>query len=129
MNTASNFRNKTVATLLAGLGGTFGLHRFYLMGARRGLPWLYVAFCWTLIPMFAGFIEALTFALKPDAQWDAQWNAESGRTSDSGWFVILVAVLIFFGGATLLMTLIAFGIGRYVGSGESFLSALPSLIG
>jgi len=126
MNSPSTFKSKTVATLLAGLGGTLGLHRFYLMGARRWQPWLYVACCWTLIPMFSGFIEALTFALKPDAQWDARWNADAGRTSDSGWFVIFVAVLIFFGGATLLMTLIAFGIGRYVGSGESFLSMLTS---
>ena len=121
----SAFRNKTIATLLAGLGGTFGLHRFYLAGSRR-LPWLYVAFCWTLVPTFAGFIEALTFALMPDEKWDARWNASTGRTSDSGWFVILLAVLTFFGGATLLMTLIAFGIGRVVGSDESFFSMLAT---
>jgi TM2 domain-containing membrane protein YozV len=114
------FKNKTIATLLAGLGGTFGLHRFYLQGGRGLLPWLYVAFFWTLIPTFAGFIEALTFALMPDERWDARWNAASGRTSDSGWLVIFLAVLIFSGGATLLMTLLSFAIGRYVGSGESF---------
>jgi TM2 domain-containing membrane protein YozV len=117
---SSTFKNKTIATLLAGLGGTFGLHRFYLQGGRRLLPWLYILFFWTLIPTFAGFIEALTFALMPDERWDARWNADKGRTSDSGWLVILLAVLIFSGGATLLMTLLSFAIGRYVGSGESF---------
>ncbi len=116
------FKNKTLATLLASAGGTFGLHRFYLEGAGRLLPWLYVAFCWTSIPTFAGFIEALRFALTPDERWDARWNAEAGRSSASGWLAILLAVLTLLGGMTLLMTLLSFAIGRWVGSGESFLS-------
>jgi TM2 domain-containing membrane protein YozV len=118
--TPPRFTNKTVAVLLAALGGTFGLHRFYLQGPRRPLPWLYVALCWTLLPTFSGFIEALVFALTPDEKWDARWNAATGRTSKSNWFVILIAMLTFLGGATLLMTLIAFAIGRMVGSDESF---------
>lgn len=118
--TAHPFRNKTVATILAALGGTFGLHRFYLQGTRRRITWLYPLFCWTLIPTFAGFIEALTFALTPDEKWDARWNAGSDRRSDSGWPVVLLAVATFFGGVLLLMTLIAFAIGRVVGSGETF---------
>ncbi len=114
------FRDKTIATLLAALGGTLGLHRFYLSGAGRALPWLYVAFCWTLVPTFAGVVEALRFALTPDARWDERWNADAGRSSASGGFVILVAVATFAGGVTLLMTLLSFTIGRWVGSGESF---------
>lgn len=119
--TQARFRDKTIATLLAALGGTFGAHRFYLAGPRRLLPWLYVAFAWTLVPTFAGFVEALVFALTPDEKWDARWNAATGRTSASGWPVILLAVLTFLGGMTLLMTLLSFAIGRAVGSGESFL--------
>ena len=114
------FRNKTLATLLAAVGGTFGVHRFYLVGPHRLLPWLYVAFFWTMIPTFAGFVEALRFALTPDERWDARWNAGSGRTSDSGWLVILLAILTMTGGVTLLMTVLSFAIGRYVGSGETF---------
>ncbi len=116
------FKNKTLATLLAALGGTFGLHRFYLTGAARLLPWLHVVFFWTLIPTFAGFIEALRFALTPDDRWDARWNHDSGRSSASGWPVILLAVLTLLGGTTLLMTVLSFAIGRYVGSGETFFS-------
>jgi TM2 domain-containing membrane protein YozV len=116
----SRFRNKTIATALAAFGGTFGLHRFYLDGARRLAPWLSVAFSWTMIPTFVGFVDALRFALTPDERWDARWNADAGRTSDSSWFVILLAVLTFSGGVTLLMTLLSFAIGRYVGSGETF---------
>jgi TM2 domain-containing membrane protein YozV len=114
------FRNKTVATLLAAVGGTFGLQRFYLAGGSRWTPWLFVAFCWTMIPTFVGFIDAVRYALTPDERWDARWNADAGRTSDSGWFVILLAVLTFSGAMTLLMTLLSFAIGRYVGSGETF---------
>ncbi len=120
--TTVHFRNRTVATALAALGGTFGLHRFYLVGPRRPLPWLYVVFAWTLVPTFAGFVEALVFALMPDEKWDARWNAGTGRHSANGWFVILLAVLTFLGGATLLMTILSFVIGRAVGSGESFFS-------
>ena len=113
------FRNKTLATLLAAVGGTFGLHRFYLPGPRW-LPWLYVLTCWTLIPTFVGFVEALRFALTPDERWDARWNAGSERRSDSGWPVIALAVLTMVGSVTLLMTVLAFVIGRAVGSGETF---------
>jgi TM2 domain-containing membrane protein YozV len=120
MTTDSSFRNKTVATALAALGGTFGLHRFYLQQSNTLLPWLYVVFCWTLIPTFAGFVEALRFALTPDERWDARWNAGSARRSRSSWFVILLAALTFFGAVLLLMTLLSFAIGRYVGSAETF---------
>lgn len=117
-----NFKNKTIATLLASLGGTLGLHRFYLHGAKRLLPWLYPLFSWTLIPTFIGFLEAVRFALTPDAKWDAQWNATSSERNRSGWLVIIVAALTLLGSMVLLMTLISFGLGSYYGAGESFVS-------
>lgn len=124
-----DFKNKTVATLLASLGGTLGLHRFYLCGYRRLLPWLYVGFAWTLVPTFAGFIEALRFALTPDDRWDAKWNAASPTKNHSGWLVIVVAALTLFGAMVLFMTLISFGLGRYFGAGESFVSwSVPSAL-
>ena len=118
--TMQRFRNKTAATLLSALGGTFGLHRFYLDGARSIRPWLYPAFAWTLVPLFVGFVEALRFALTPDERWDARWNAGLARQSHSGWPVILFAVLTFFGGMVLLMTLISFALSRHYGTGETF---------
>ena len=114
------FRNKTWAALLAALGGTVGAHRFYLEGGRRLRPWLYVLFCWTTIPTFVGFIEALRFALMPDERWDARWNPGSARVNRSGWQAVLIAVLTLAGGVTLLMTVLSFAIGRAVGSGETF---------
>jgi len=114
-----SFRDKTVAASLAAFGGTLGLHRFYLDGARRWLPWAYVAFSWTLVPTFAGFIEALRIALTPDERWDARWNAGSTRRSHSGWPVILLAVFTLLGGAVLLMSLLSFALSRWSGSGET----------
>ena len=123
-----NFKNKTIATLLASLGGTFGLHRFYLHGAARIVPWLYPAFAWTLIPTFAGFIEALRFALTPDEKWDRQWNADATIANHSGWLVIIAAALTLLGSMVLLMTLISFALARYHGAGESFLSQVAMTI-
>ncbi len=122
-----SFKNKTIATILASLGGTLGLHRFYLGGARRPLPWLYPLFSWTLVPTFAGFIEALRFALTPDAKWDKQWNADATAANHSGWLVIIVAALTLLGGTVLLMTLISFALARYHGAGESFLSRVVTI--
>lgn len=116
----SAFKNKTVVTLLAALGGTLGLHRFYLCGAKNWKPWIYVLFCWTLIPTVAGWIEALRFALTPDEQWDERWNAESNRKNHSGWAVIIIAGLTLLGGAGSLMTLLSFGLAAYFGAGEGF---------
>ena len=94
MNARTAFKNKTLTTLLATLGGALGLHRFYLHGTAfwpaYGYPavtaiGMLAALVWlpllaiALLPMFTGFIEALMFGLTPDAKWDAQWNAASGR--------------------------------------------------
>ena len=114
------FKNKTLAALLASLLGAFGLHRFYLHGARTWRPWLYPLFSWTLIPTVAGWIEALAFALTPDEKWDARWNAEVDRKNQSGWAVIIIAGLTLAGGAGLLMALLAFASGAYFGAGEGF---------
>jgi len=122
-----SFKNKTIATLLASLGATLGLHRFYLHGARRLLPWLYPLFAWTLVPTFAGFIEALRFALTPDEKWDAKWNAASSEKNHSGWLVIIIAALTLLGSMVLFMTMISFALGRYYGADESFMSGVAAL--
>lgn len=48
-------RDEVVGILLALFLGCFGLHHFYLR--RTGLGILYLAFFWTGIPAFLGFIE------------------------------------------------------------------------
>ena len=104
---ARRFKNKTIATLLASLGGTLGLHRFYLHGPSGWLPWLYPLFSMTLIPTYIGFVEAIVFALTPDEKWDARHNAGSGQQYDTGWPVPLMLVLGLALGATALIAAIA----------------------
>ena len=98
-------KNKTLATLLAAVLGGFGAHRFYLHGRKDRRAWLYVL----LFPLsvFAGFIAALVIGLTPDERWDAQHNADSGRSSESGWTVILIVIATFGIGTTLLIAAIA----------------------
>jgi len=122
------FKNKTLATLLAALGGSFGLHRFYLHGLSDWRVWIYPvvllagmlgALLWlpalivSLAVTFTGFIEALVFALTPDAKWDTRWNSGSGRENDSGWAVIIIAILTLAISATLFMSLLAIGLQTY----------------
>ncbi len=122
------FKNKTLATLLAALGGSLGLHRFYLHGMSDWRVWAYPiallagmlgALLWlpalilSLAVTFTGFIEALVFALTPDAKWDTRWNGNSGRENDSGWAVIIIAILTLALGTTLLMSLLAIGLQTY----------------
>ena len=120
-------KNKTLATLLALLFGSAGLHRFYLYGRRDLWGWVHLA---TLplsallmlgnpqapaifsaapfvLSVIAAFLETLLTGLTPDDKWDARHNPGSGRTSDTGWPVPLMLVLALACGATALIAAIA----------------------
>ncbi len=122
------FKNKTLATLLAALFGTFGLHRLYLHGLSDWRGYVYptialagmlTALLWlpavvlTVAVLFTGFLEAINFALTPDAKWDQRWNQGSGHENDSGWAVVIIAILTLAIGTTLLMSLLAIGLQVY----------------
>lgn len=108
-------KNKTVATLLSTLLGGIGAHRFYLYGKADFWAWIHVA---TFpLSIFAGFIGALVIGLTPDAKWDAQHNAHSGRHSQSGWPVVLVVVVTFALGSTAVIATIARGFDLYLTGG------------
>jgi TM2 domain-containing membrane protein YozV len=51
--------DKTTAALLAIFLGAFGAHKFYLGQTGRGF--LYLIFCWSLVPAVLGFIEGLIY--------------------------------------------------------------------
>jgi hypothetical protein len=118
------FRHKALAALLASVGGALGLNRAYL--GQKGwwlplgitllcLPWLIGEKSWyqapaffvLMIPVVAGFIQALVIALTPDAQFDARFNADADRRNRSSWDAVLVAVGSLAVGAIVLMTSIA----------------------
>ncbi len=132
------FRSKTLTAALAFLFGSLGAHRFYLYGWRDlaswahllgtliGIPGLLLLIdsqrsatlgWWLAVPgaisLFAAFLAALVYGLRPDEKWDAQFNAETGRHSRSGWTVIFIVILSLLIGAFLLMTALALSFQTY----------------
>lgn len=122
------FRSKTLTALLAFLLGSVGAHRFYLRGWRDIFGWAHVigtalgipgvmllmatqrasALGWTLavpgaISLFAAFLAAIVYGLRPDPKWDAQFNGGHTRRSRSNWGVVFVVIFSLFIGALLLM--------------------------
>lgn len=118
------FRHKALAALLAAVTGALGLNRVYLGQAGWWLPlgitvgalplllgvrnWYQTpAFFVAMIPVVAGFIQALVLALMPDEKFDARFNAGSERRNHSGWDAVLVAIASLAVGAIVLMSTIA----------------------
>lgn len=121
--------NKTLATFLAAILGGIGAHRFYLHGMHDRFAWLHLisvplslsalqlwpqqqAFFMLmplLLSILAGLITALVLGLTPDEKWDARYNAQSGKASNSGWIVILLVIFSLTIGATGIISLMARG--------------------
>jgi hypothetical protein len=118
------FRHKALAALLAATAGALGLNRIYLgqrlwwlpLGITLGsLPLLIgvrnwyqtPAFFIAMVPVVAGFLQALVIALMPDDRFDARFNRASERRNRSGWDAVLVAVASLAAGAIVLMATIA----------------------
>jgi hypothetical protein len=101
-------RSKTVATWIAVVGGSLGLHRFYLHGPRDVVGWLHPlptivglvgAFrmrnlgqddmlSWALIPLLglaltAGFLAAIVIGLTPDATWARRFGRRQDEPADA----------------------------------------------
>ena len=138
MNPAgSRGKSKTLATWIALLGGSLGLHRFYLYGWRDlpgwcfPLPTLLGAYgvyrarvfglddllSWVLIPMLglmlAGtMLRAIVIGLTQDDAWNARFNADS-VADRSGWLNVVGVVLALALGAAALMATLAFSAQRF----------------
>jgi len=131
------FKSKTLATWIALIGGSLGLHRFYLHGLRDVWGWLYPAptllglvgvqralefgqddrLSWALIPLLglalaAAMLSAIVYGLTPDDQWNARFNSR-GSAAKSGWAAVIGVVLALLVGAGVLMATIAFSSQRY----------------
>jgi archaellum biogenesis protein FlaJ (TadC family) len=118
------FRNKALAALLASAGGALGLNRLYLGQKGWWLPlavtfvtlpllvgvknWFQTpAFFILMVPVVAGFVQALFIALMPDDRFDARFNVGAERRNRSGWDAVLVAVGTLMVGAIVLMASLA----------------------
>jgi hypothetical protein len=133
----TRYRSKSLATWLALLGGTFGLHRFYLHGLRDALAWLHplptvlglvgvqrvLAFgqddklSWILLPLLGlmvaqAMLRAILYGLTPDEQWDARHNPGQPVTA-TRWAPVIAVIAAVLIGATALMATIAFSSQRF----------------
>jgi hypothetical protein len=130
-------RSRTVATWLALLGGSLGLHRFYLHGARDPWAWLHpwptllgAYGAWRLrewgvddavgsrlVPllglMLAGtMLVAIVYGLTSDARWAARFGVARGPL-EATWLRFAGVVVALAVGASVAIATIAFSAQRY----------------
>ena len=130
-------RSKSLATWLAVIGGTLGLHRFYLHGWRDLPGWLFPlptlfglaglqrmrAFgqddrvAWVLIPVLGlmisiAMLTAIVYGLTPDEKWDARHNPGQPPQA-TGWTPVLGVIVALLLGASALMGTVAFGMQHF----------------
>ena len=132
-------RSKTLATWLAVIGGSLGLHRFYLHGLKDVWGWLHPwptlvglvgvirmrglgqddHVAWLLIPVLGvmlsiGMLSAIVIGLTPDERWVARFHPDRTQpaAASGGTAVIGVILALLIGGGVLMGTL-AFGGQKY----------------
>jgi hypothetical protein len=128
-------RSKTLATWLALLGGTLGLHRLYLKGLGNVPGWLHLlpttlglyglerwrelgqndSLAWWLLPLLGlmiaqAMLHAIVYGLTSDEKWAARWRQP---VQASGWAAVLAVIAALLIGATVLMSTIAFGVQKF----------------
>ena len=136
---ASRQRSKSLAAWLALIGGSLGLHRFYLHGLRDVLAWLHplptavgAYGFWrmrhlgiddrlgaTLVPLLglmlaATMLSAIVIGLTSEARWAALHGGPAGASPrPSVWPAIAAAIIALAVGAAITMATIAFTAQRY----------------
>jgi hypothetical protein len=129
-------RSKTIATWLALLGGSLGLHRIYLFGWRDPWAWLHpwptlvgAYGFWrmrsfgvddargsTLVPLLgimlaATMLQAIVYGLTSDERWASRHGPTRGGTP--AWPLVFAVILALAAGASIAVATIAFTAQRY----------------
>lgn len=129
-----NHPSKTLATWIAVLGGTFGLHRIYLNGPRDVPGWLHLIpstlglfgvqrlremgqddrLGWLLAPLLGLMVaQAMLHAIVYGLTSDERWAARHGQPlQPTGWGPVLGVIAALLLGATALMSSLAYGIQK-----------------
>ena len=122
-------KNKLILCSLGLLLPGSGLNIFYLKGLNNIWAWLQMiglfagilgwkmlgasemssALGWILatagfISLEASWLTTITFGLRPDEKWDAQFNSQSKQKNESGWLVILCVIVSLMIGAAVMMS-------------------------
>jgi TM2 domain-containing membrane protein YozV len=139
--TQAPIKNKTLATWLAVLLGSMGVHRFYLRGLGDWIGWLHPIaaalgwwgvervqvygqddqLSWILIPFLgasiaAACLAAIVYALSDRSKWNRWFNPGTEDEAASGatnWLTIGALVLALLMGTIAFMGSLAFGVQRY----------------
>jgi hypothetical protein len=131
------YKSKALATWIAAIAGSLGLHRFYLHGFRDPWGWLFTwptlvglygvqrmrqlggddHLAWVLIPLLGlmvaiGMFSAIIYGLTPDERWNVRFNP-SGPRSVMGWTTVIGVVIALVVGGGVLMATLAFSAQRY----------------
>jgi TM2 domain-containing membrane protein YozV len=126
-------RSKTLATWLAVLGGSLGLHRFYLHGPRDAWAWLHPAptlaglvgiqrlrawgqddmVAWVLLPLLGlmvvtGMTAAIVIGLTPDERFAARFRP-GAPVENTRWGPVLGVITALMVGGAALMSVLAYG--------------------
>jgi uncharacterized membrane protein len=134
----SSHKSKLIVTALSVFLPGTGLNWLYLKGLQ--CKWFYIQLIalvlglvgWTLlsnsqmssffgwvgvvagtISLLSSWITALAFGLRPDEKWDAQFNSNSGKQSQSGWLVIICVIIALMVGAFTLMAGLAIAFEQF----------------
>ncbi|MFA0155392.1 NINE protein [Vibrio sp. 10N.261.46.A3] len=70
--TQNSGKSRVTAALFAFFLGGFGAHKFYL--GKIGLGFLYLIFCWTMIPAIIAFIEFIIYLCESDEKFELRFN-------------------------------------------------------
>ena len=134
-------KNKTLTAWLSFIGGTLGLHRFYLYGFKDWLGWLLPIptalgiygiyrvqqyglddpWSWVLIPLvgftYAGCAyTAIYYGLMQPEKWNGQFNpqaASDAPAGQTGWPTVFALALSLAVGTAVLTASIAFSFEHY----------------
>jgi hypothetical protein len=127
---SKGYKSKTLATWIALIGGSIGLHRFYLYGLADRWGWLFIwpslvglygvqrqrsfgiddHLAWVLIPFLGVMLaiamtSAIVYGLTSDEKWNARFNP-SGPKHSTNWGTILgVGFALIIGCGVLMATL------------------------
>lgn len=131
------YKSKSLATWIALLMGSLGLHRFYLYGFKDRFGWFYCVptllgvhglqrvqefglddhASWALIPLLGvmvaqAMLAAIVYGLTPDERWDARHNPGL-PVHATRWAPVLGAIAALLVGAGVLMATVAFSGQRF----------------
>jgi hypothetical protein len=99
--------------LLATIGGVIGWSLLKDAHFHSAPGWILLTF--GFIALEASWLTTITFGLRPDDKWDAQFNpgiAEDER-SRSGWLVVLTVIFSLVFGAGIMMTFLAIAFEQF----------------